>query len=140
MADIAQLPGVLNIALVAGDRFNFSITLCHAQVDGDGNPVLDVSGNPIPDEGNPIDLTDATIEAQIRRRAADSEIIATILNVNSATLGASGEAQMRITEEESAKLRTVAASVWDLQVSWADARGPQTLLTGAVAASMDVTR
>lgn len=140
MASISQIPAPLDMTLVAGDRFNFSATLCNPLLDGEGNPVLDVSGNPQPDPASPLDLTDAVVTAQIRQRVADVDPLAAFENPNAASLGPDGVVQVRLTETESVKLRSIATAVWDLQVLWPDSRGVQTMLAGTVSIVMDVTR
>lgn len=89
--------------------------------------------------GEPLDLTGMTIEAQARRMANDPDALTAVIEVLDA---AAGKLSMRWPGED---VRTMIgedvswSGFWDLQTS-TDGNDPVTIVAGKFSATMDITR
>lgn len=125
-------PAKYDITGVAGDTWSQTFTLKQRIPDPD-HP-----GQYI--DGNPLNLTGATIAAQIRKAAGDTGAPLAVIAIVG-TPGTDGKITLLLTP---AQTQTLNNGVWDLQITWpavgAAAPVVQTVLAGAVSFSMDVTR
>ena len=88
------------------------------------------------EDGVPVDLTDLTLSASVRRRDADTEPDPLAVFTIEVTDPVDGRLTLGLPATESVKLRV--ASAWDLEVFTTE--GAHTLLAGRVAVTREVTR
>ncbi len=121
---MSNLPARYDLVLYQGDTFSQDFTLASTrEVDGqEGEPV-------------PLDLTGATVSAQIRRRATSEEPLAVFIGQVVDPLA--GLLRLRLDAEQAARLIGT-EGVWDLQVDVAGTR--RTWVAGNVTITPEVTR
>jgi hypothetical protein len=112
-SSVSALPSLLNLELYAGDDFALTLTLT--------NP-----------NGDPVDVSTATVEAQIRTKPGSTDIAASF-----ACSGAANVVTLWLYKNGTQDL--AGDFVWDCQVKWPG--GPNsTIVAGVVAITADVTR
>lgn len=105
----------------AGDTLEFSVTLAES----DGVTTRDLTGY--------------TAKAQIRQTVQAAEVLAEF-TIKNAPLGSSGVVTLRLEAAETEVFRTIASSVWDLEITRTSDGTRTTVLSGTVTAVPDVTR
>lgn len=124
---MAALPGAKNITFVAGDTYTLPIQL-FTGIDPD-------TGDPI----DPLDLTGASVKAQIRLNPASNTVLAEFVILNAEDLTTDGVIILRLESNQTQPLAATPNSVWDLQVTLANGVR-RTRLAGIVSVVADVTR
>jgi hypothetical protein len=114
------LPVGKNITLYQGDTFHLSFTLYEKDAQGNQGPA--------------IDLTGATVTAQIRATAANPSVMATFTGTHN---GVGGKATISLTSAQTSALS--AGGVWDVQVEFPGG-DVKTYLAGTVTLVKEVTR
>lgn len=113
---ISALPEPVNLALYAGDDITLRVTVTDA-------------------DGDPVDLTGATVESHVRATAAGPLAAAFESQIDDP---ASGVAFIHLTPDATAQLP--ARAVWDVQASFNDGANVTTLAAGTVTVAAQVTR
>lgn len=124
---MAALPGAKNITFVAGDTYTLPIQL-FTGIDPD-------TGDP----SDPLDLTGASVKAQIRLNPASNTVLAEFVILNAEDLTTDGVIILRLESNQTQPLAATPNSVWDLQVTLANGVR-RTRLAGIVSVVADVTR
>jgi hypothetical protein len=116
-----------NLSIYRGDDYSHEVTVLHSEASAADLPGIDA--------GDPVDLSDRTWAAQIRRAPDGPDPVAFTVDPASA---ADGVLLLTLTAAQTTTLPR--AGVWDLEGTYTADGLVETLLAGSVVCTRDVTR